>query len=158
MFSRLLLDNKKRVLIGVGSFVFLLVIGFFVNLSIKYVEVEKSVDSAIELYKVFGAEHAFGILNDREKSVQGEKYVFAFRKSDGVILVQPARDGIVGKRVQDLSDNSGYNYGRYIYNSAQEGKKYVKYRTFNPSTKLEQKKKSIIKLHDGIFFGSGIYK
>ncbi len=149
--------KKNIFFVGIGIVV-LLVLALVVTPYVHFSGSIGRVNQAIALYEKLGVASAFAELNDPTKSLDGDKYVFVFRKSDGVIVVNPARKEFVGQRVQDLNDDSGYNYGREIYNSAQEGEESVEYKILNPVTKKEQEKKSVITLHDGYFFGSGVYQ
>ena len=117
---------------------------------------KERVDSAILRYDTLGQEVAFRELNKEAQDGDAE-YVFVFTKIDSTLFVHsnPSR---IGLKATTFVDESGYEYGKEIYEQVQNGEKIVKYRTINPQTQEEEQKVSYIIPHGDFYFGTGLYQ
>ena len=128
---------------------------FFVG-KLKVLELSNRVNDAILKYDTFGQEVAFRELN-REAQDGDEEYIFVFTKIDSTLFVHP-NPSRIGIKASTFVDDSGYEYGKKIYEKVQEGEKIIKYRTINPRTQKEENKISYILPHGDFYFGSGLYQ
>ena len=110
---------------------------------------------ALERYDRQGRNATIEYYNTTE-SIDGDWYVFIIDENDGIIA-HAARPERLGKKLNELADVTGYNYGADFAASTGKGS-WVEYIYLNPTRDLYEKKHSWVVKHDGLIFGSGWYE
>lgn len=113
------------------------------------------VAQALERYDREGRDSTIEYYNTAE-SIDGDWYVFIIAEDDGIIA-HAARPERLGKKLNELVDVAGYNYGADFAATTENGS-WVEYIYLNPTKDLYEKKHSWVVKHDGLIFGSGWYE
>lgn len=113
------------------------------------------VAQALERYDREGRDATIGYYNTAE-SIDGDWYVFIIDETDG-ILAHAARPERLGKKLNELTDVTNYNYGADFASTTEKGS-WVEYIYLNPTRDFYEKKHSWVVKHDGLIFGSGWYE
>ena len=113
------------------------------------------VAQALERYDRQGRNAAIEYYNTTE-SIDGDWYVFIIDENDGIIA-HAARPERLGKKLNELADVTGYNYGADFAATTDKGS-WIEYIYLNPTRDLYEKKHSWVVKHDGLIFGSGWYE
>ena len=113
------------------------------------------VDQALERYNGEGRNATIEYYNTAE-SIDGDWYVFIIDENDGIIA-HAARPERLGKKLDELTDVTDYNYGADFAATTENGS-WVEYIYLNPANNYYEKKHSWVVKHDGLIFGSGWYE
>ena len=113
------------------------------------------VDQALKRYNGEGRNATIEYYNTAE-SIDGDWYVFIIDENDGIIA-HAARPERLGKKLNELTDVTDYNYGADFAATTDKGS-WVEYIYLNPAKDLYEKKHSWVIKHDGLIFGSGWYE
>ena len=112
------------------------------------------VAQALERYNSEGRDATIEYYN-ASKSIDGDWYVFII-EDDGIIA-HAARPERLGKKLNELTDVTDYNYGLDFAATTDKGS-WAEYIYLNPARDLYEKKHSWVVKHDGLIFGSGWYE
>ncbi len=113
------------------------------------------VTQALERYNSEGRDATIEYYNTSE-SIDGDWYVFIIDEDDGIIA-HAARPERLGKKLNELTDVTDYNYGADFAATTDKGS-WVEYIYLNPVNNYYEKKHSWVVKHDGLIFGSGWYE
>lgn len=116
----------------------------------------KLVNDAIELYDDVGTK-AFPRIDVDPEFHGMELYVYAIKKSDGVIVAHGDDKSLVGKNIEAITEVDGENVANMIMDSATEDGKWIEYVSMDPVNKKFLPESVWIKEHDGYIFASGIF-
>ncbi len=112
------------------------------------------VQRAIALYEREGLDAAIAFY-DSPGSIDGEFYLFLIG-ADDIYLVHPIFPHLKGTDIKDVVGSDGQELGKEIAAATEEGI-WVEYLWANPTTRIEEPKRTWVVRHDGLIFATGYY-